>query len=115
MHAESWKLDGGAVRVFLIALGVALFLASGAAAQTPQALMQRYKCDLCHADLLPRAGPAYVDVAARYKGDPKAVAKIAAMIRKGIKGNSPWHMPPHPEVSDADARLMARYIVQVQP
>jgi cytochrome c len=102
------------VRVVLIALGVALFLASGAAAQAPQALLQQYKCYMCHADQEPRAGPAYIDIAARYQGDPKAVANIAAMIRKGVKGNSPWHMPPHPEVSDADARAMARYIVQHQ-
>lgn len=31
-----------------------------------------------------------------------------------LVGEGPWHMPPHPEVSDADARRMVRYILSLQ-
>ena len=97
-----------------MALFAALSLANVARAQEPQALLQQYKCYICHADFEAKAGPAYVDVAASYRGNPKAVSIVAAMIRKGVRGNAPWHMPPHPEVSDADARTMARYILSLK-
>jgi cytochrome c len=83
--------------------------------QTPQALLREYKCYICHADTDTKAGPAYVDVAARYRGKREAVAAIAAIIRNGRHGGGPWHMPPHPEVSDTDARAMARYILSLEP
>ena len=82
-------------------------------AKTPQALLHEYKCYICHADTEAKAGPAYVDVAASYRGKRDAVATIAAIVRNGRRGGGPWHMPPHPEVSDADARAMARYILSL--
>jgi cytochrome c len=96
-------------------LVVATILAVGVArAQTPQALLEQYKCYLCHADKEAKAGPAYVDVASKYKGNPQAVAIVAATVRKGVRGAGPWHMPPHPEVSDSDATKMARYILSLK-
>jgi cytochrome c551/c552 len=55
-----------------------------------------------------------VDVAIRYRGNPRAAAVITGSIRKGVHNGGPWHMPPHPEVSGADARIMARYILSLQ-
>ena len=84
-----------------------------ATAQVPEALLQRYKCYICHADKETKTGPAYVDVAAKYAGDPRAVAIVAATVRNGVHGSGPWHMPAHPEVSNADAKKMARYILSL--
>ena len=39
----------------------------------------------------------------------------AREIRGGIKGGSPWHMPPHPEVPASQARTIARYIMSLAP
>lgn len=86
-----------------------------AAAQAPEALLQRYKCYICHADNETKTGPAYVDVATKYGGNPRAVTIIAATLRKGAHGSGPWHMPPHPEVSSADAKKLARYILSLDP
>lgn len=86
-----------------------------ATAQAPEALLQRYKCYACHADNETKTGPAYADVAAKYGGNSRAVTIIAATVRKGAHGSGPWHMPPHPEVSDADAKKMARYILSLGP
>ena len=85
-----------------------------AQAQAPEILLQQYKCYICHADDETKTGPAYADVAAKYRGNPKAVAILAAVVRKGAYGGGPWHMPPHPEVSDAHARKMARYILSLK-
>ena len=95
----------------LLALASAACLAQG---PTPQALMERYRCVVCHRDDEARTGPAYSDVAARYRGDPAARARLVAAIRKGEHGKGPWPMPPHPEVSAADAKVMVRYILSLQ-
>jgi cytochrome c len=81
-----------------------------ATAQAPEALLERYKCDACHADKETKTGPAYADIAVKYRGNPHAVTIVGAVLRSGAHGG-PWHMPPHPEVSDADATRMARYIL----
>ncbi|HEX8011299.1 MAG TPA: c-type cytochrome [Casimicrobiaceae bacterium] len=93
---------------------VALLWVGAARAESAQALLERYRCYVCHADREARTGPAYVDVAARYKADPQAEARLVAEVRKGTHGSGPWRMPPHPEVSAADARTMLRYILSLQ-
>jgi cytochrome c len=102
------------VKVRLLALAVLLFSAGIAQAGSPEALLARYQCYVCHADQETRTGPAFVDVAARYKDDRRAEARLAAEVRKGTHGSGPWHMPPHPEVSAADARTMLRYIFSLK-
>jgi cytochrome c len=92
-----------------------VFLGIGAAdAEDAPALLEKYKCYICHADHEPKAGPAYVDVATMYRGNPKAAAMLAAIVKKGAHGGGPWHMPPHPEVSDAEAMKMVRYILSLK-
>lgn len=97
-----------------LALAAVMSAAGVAQAQAPQVLLEQYKCYSCHADDETKTGPAYVVVADKYRGNPKAVATVASMIRKGIHDGGPWHMPPHPEVSDADAKKMARYILSLK-
>jgi cytochrome c len=101
------------VNPMLVAVAAVISIFGVARAEAPQALLQQYKCYICHADKEAKAGPAYVDVAAKYRDVPQAEAKVAAVVRKGLKGGGPWHMPPHPEVSAADARTMARYILSL--
>jgi cytochrome c len=83
-------------------------------APTARALLERNKCYLCHADSEPKTGPAYVDVATRYRGVPRAASMLIATVKRGSHGAGPWHMPPHPELSDADAKLMVRYILSLK-
>ena len=66
------------------------------------------------ADRETKTGPAYADVAARYRGDPKAIARLTAVVKQGAHGAGPWPMPPHPEVSAADARTMVHYILSLR-
>lgn len=112
---------GAAFRRAVTALAAVLcstaFAASDAdrARAHAQELLTRYKCYICHADREAKAGPAYADVAAYYRGRPDAVTKIATDIRRGLRSGGPWHMPPHPEVTPAEARAMARYIMSLGP
>lgn len=112
MTAKPFDRQGVTVRV---SLGILLAIAVPCMAQGPgpQALMERYKCVACHRDREARTGPAYADVAARYRGDTAAPARLAAAIRRGEHGSGPWPMPPHPEVSAADAKVMVRYILSL--
>ena len=98
----------------LAIVGAAFFGIGAVQAEDASALLEKYKCYICHADNEPKAGPAYTDVARIYRGKPRAVTTVAAIIKKGAHGPGPWHMPPHPEVSDADASKMARYILSLK-
>jgi len=82
------------------------------AAEPPPGLTH-HRCYICHTDREPMVGPAFADIATFYRGKPGAVGKIAADIRAGVKGGGPWHMPPHPEITDSEARAMARYIMSL--
>ena len=87
---------------------------TAALATDTQSLMVKHKCYICHEDGYPKAGPAFVDVAAAYGRDRGAVNYIAEVIRRGQHGSSPWHMPPHPELTKAEARQIARYILSMR-
>lgn len=100
----------------LALLSTAPFSAARAdATADAQRLLNQYRCYICHSDHRAKAGPAYADVAAQFRAQRDAVSVIAVEIRRGIRGGGPWHMPPHPEVSVAEARTMARYIMSLDP
>jgi cytochrome c len=100
------------VRAALFA--AAALVAGHALGETPRALLERHACYDCHSNDEAKAGPAFADIATAYRGNPKAVALLAATVRKGAHGSGPWHMPPHPEVSEADADAMVRYILALK-
>jgi len=107
-------IESSRVVLGLVALATGLAVAQGRA-QSPQALLEHYKCNSCHAEREARTGPAFVDVASRYRSDPNAVATLTAAIKRGTHGTGPWHMPPHPELSDKDARTIVGYILSLRP
>jgi cytochrome c len=59
-------------------------------------LMVSNGCIACHSALSTVAGPAYADVAKRYKDDPLRLAKLTESITKGSTGkwNAHMAMPP---------------------
>ena len=77
-----------------------------------EALMKSYDCMNCHGIDKRIVGPAYKEVAAKYKGDPGAAAKLMEKVRDG--GSKVWGpvpMPPNPKVSDADLKTIVDYIL----
>jgi len=68
-----------------------------------------YDCASCHRIATKLVGPAWKDVAEKYKGDAGAENMLMEKVRKGGKGN--WDkvtggvpMSPHPDISDADLK-----------
>jgi cytochrome c551/c552 len=78
------------MKLALIIVGAVSFGIGAVHAEDAPALLQKYKCYICHADNEAKAGPAYVDVAAVYRGNPKAPAILVALIKKGAHGAGDW-------------------------
>ena len=97
-----------------VVLAVSMFALTGAAHASAD-LIKKYNCMTCHAEARKLLGPSYKDVADKYRADGGAAEKLAKKIKAGgagVWGNVP--MRPHPEVSDADALTMAKYILTVK-
>jgi cytochrome c len=76
------------------------------------ALARESNCLACHATASRMVGPSFREVADRYRGDAKAEATLATRIKSGAQGI--WGaipMPPHPNLSDDDARSLVRWIL----
>jgi cytochrome c551/c552 len=82
------------------------------AATDVQAFATKYGCLSCHNTNTKIVGPAYKDVAAKYRDDPAALDKITQQIHNGGSGKwGPVIMPPFPMVSDEDAKRLAGWIM----
>jgi len=89
-----------------------LMVAGGAMAADMPELAKKNNCTACHAVDKKVVGPAFKDVAAKYKGDAGAKAKLATKIQKG--GGGVWGampMPASPKISDADAAAIAEAVL----
>lgn len=94
----------------LIGLLAGLVLAGPAAADLK--LAQKEGCLGCHTVDKKLVGPAWKDVAARYKGDAGAEAKLLKKVREGGKGN--WGeivQPPNTTTSDADLKVLVKFVL----
>jgi cytochrome c len=89
-----------------------LFAATALPALADPALAQAKNCMACHAVERKVVGPAYKDVAAKYKGDKTAVDKLAAKILKGGAGVwGPVPMPANAQVNEAEAKKLAAWVL----
>ena len=102
------------MKLALLMFAFGLSASSAVPAQDAPALLQKYDCTICHTINEAKTGPAFVDVAAKYRGNPNAVSAITAVVRKGAHGSALWPMPPNPQVPTADARKIARYILALR-
>lgn len=78
------------------------------------ALAQKHSCTACHAVDTKLVGPAYADVAKKYKGQKNAEATLIANIKKG--GSGKWGavpMPAQTTLSEADAKTLAKWILSI--
>lgn len=89
-------------------------LASLPALATPD-LAQKKNCMACHAVDKKLIGPGYKEVAAKYAGQKDAADKLAQKIVKG--GSGVWGqvpMPANPQVSEAEAKQLAAWVLTVK-
>lgn len=85
------------------------------AAHADDAALKKNNCMACHAIDTKLVGPAYKDVANKYRGQSDAVAKLSKKIIAGGAGVwGPMPMPAHPQISEADAKKLAAYILSIK-
>ena len=78
-------------------------------------LAKTKNCMACHAVDKKLVGPSYQDVAKKYASQDGAADRLAAKIRKG--GSGVWGqipMPANPQVTDSEARTLARWILTIK-
>ena len=92
-------------------------------AATPQAgdviaqgesLVKASDCKTCHHPVNKIIGPAHTDVAKKYEFTEANVKMLGQKIIKG--GSGVWGQIPmtaHPDISEADAEKMARYVLSL--
>ena len=97
------------------AAAAVLFVSTQATADL--ALAKKSGCLACHSVEKKIVGPAWKDVAAKYKGDAGAKDRMIGKVKKGGKGN--WTavtggapMPPYsPRVSDENIGKLVDFIM----
>jgi len=104
---------------FLALLAGASIVAAGGAqaadAKAAEDMLKKNACTACHAIDKKMVGPAYKDVAAKYRGQKDAATKLAEKVKKGgvgVWGQVP--MPPNAAVKDDDIKVMVNYVLSLK-
>jgi cytochrome c len=112
------KFEGDGMKVlFIVAatIGSLMLAGTAAAAGSAEALAQKSGCLACHSVQQKVLGPAYKDVAAKYKGDKTAEARLIEKVKKGGSGVwGPIPMPANsPQVKDEDIKTIVEWVLKL--
>ena len=95
-------------------LALALMVGVAGVSSASEQLAKQKGCMACHDMKAKKVGPAYADIAKKYAGKADAVDYLAGKIKKGGAGVwGPVPMPPQ-NVSDAEAKQLAQWILSVK-
>lgn len=84
-------------------------------AQANADLAKASGCMNCHTVDKKLVGPALKDIAAKYKDDAGAQAKLEEKVKKGSTGVwGPIAMPPNSNVSDANIKTLVSFILSLK-
>lgn len=107
------------MKQFVIAM---LMLACAASANAAvdaakaQEIANKNACMGCHQVDKKLVGPAYKDVAAKYKGDKNALATLTKKVKSGGAGVwGPVPMPANAGLSDADLKTVVEWVLAGAP
>ena len=99
----------------IIAL-TAFGLTAALPAAANEELAKKSACTACHAVDKKIVGPSFKEVAAKYRSDKGAEAKLVEKVKKGgvgVWGQVP--MPPNsPQVKDADIATLVKWILSLK-
>jgi cytochrome c len=90
--------------------------AADAAPDDALRLSGTYGCMSCHGMVHKQVGPGFAQIAARYRADAAAPARLAAKIRGGGVGE--WGrviMPRQSKMSVAESETLARWVLSQPP
>src|SRR5262245_40063055 len=102
----------GSCALAMLFAGAAYAALDNAAAE---AMMKKDGCAACHAVDKKIIGPAYQEVAAKYRSDKDAAPKLIKKVKDG--GSGVWGqvpMPPNPQVPDADVKALVDWILTLK-
>ena len=95
----------------LVGAAAVALLAAGSAAANEE-LAKKSACLACHAIDKKLVGPAYKDIAAKYKGQKDVEAKLIDKVKKGGQGVwGPIPMPPNAAVKDEDIKTLVKWVL----
>ena len=103
------------MRITLPWLAVVGVLGAAGTARADYDLVVKKNCLACHQIDKRKYGPNFKEVAAKYADQKNAADVLAKKIRRG--GTGVWGqdvMPPQPQVSAAEARALARYVLSLK-
>lgn len=100
------------MKLFPLIASAVLFM-SVSTAQASETLAEDSGCLGCHSITDKVVGPAFTDVAAKYKAQKGAPALLLQKVRNGGKGTwGPVAMPPNKKVSDKDLKKIIAWILE---
>ena len=93
-------------------LAAAAALSTSLPAVASEELAKKHNCLACHTVDKKVVGPSYKEVAAKYRGDKTAEAKLFEKVKKGgvgVWGQIP--MPPNATVPDEDTKALVKWVL----
>ncbi|HJP36849.1 MAG TPA: c-type cytochrome [Gammaproteobacteria bacterium] len=79
-----------------------------------EALATKNNCMACHKVDVKVVGPAYKEIAAKYKGDAAARDLLIEKVKKGGSGTwGPIPMPPNVAASDEDIATLVDWVLSM--
>ena len=99
--------------------GLILATLAAALAASPvlasEELAKKHACTACHSVDKKLVGPAYKEVANKYRADKSAEANLVDKVKKGgvgVWGQVP--MPPNGHVKDEDIKALVKWIMTIK-
>ena len=100
------------MKSIVVSVLIATAVLASAPALANLQLAKKSNCMACHWVDKKLVGPAYQEVAKKYAGDKTAEAKLIDKVKKGGSGVwGPIPMPPNPQVSDADLKILVKWVL----
>ena len=112
---DSCRTKANPLRVMLHWVGVIGLLGAMGPVRADYDLVLKKNCLACHQIDKRKYGPNFKEIAAKYADRKNATDILAKKIRSGGTGVwGPDVMPPQPQVSAAEARALAQYVLSLK-
>lgn len=108
-------------KLLVVAAAVSALASANAFAQAKgdgkaaEELLAKSGCTACHSVDKKIVGPAYKEVAAKYKGDKGAEKMLFEKVKAGGQGT--WGqvpMPPNSQVKDEDIKKLVKWVLSLK-
>lgn len=101
---------------YLVMLTACMSISGNALAEDGEMLAEKNNCMSCHTISARSMGPAFRDIATRYRDNKSAQAMLEKKVRSG--GSGVWGKMPMPatanSVSDSDIRNIVKWVLSLR-